>query len=818
MKLSYNWLREYVAVDLSPERVGEILTDIGLEVEEIEVWESHPGGLSGVVAGKVLTCSEHPAADRLKVAEVNTGGDSNVQIVCGAPNIEAGQIVLVAGPGSVVVSQGKRIIIRESEIRGVTSAGMICSEAELGLGNRSDTIMLPGENIKPGTAATELFEIHSDHIYSIGLTPNRIESGYHYGAGRDLAAFINLKGKATAVMPPADTLRTAKGDAPIEVIIENSRDCHRYCGITISNVRVGESPTWLKNRLSSIGLEPVNNIVDITNFVLMELGQPLHAFDADKLGGKAITVGNLADDTEFTTLDGVTRKLSSKDLMICCGGEPLCIAGVLGGLSTGVTGSTTTIFLESAWFNPVSVRRTAKRHGISTDASFRFERGADVGMAPYALKRAALLIREIAGGDISTRMTDIYPVVHEERYLTVSTARVCSLIGKRIEPATIRGILSSLGFSIIEEAEGVLTIAIPTSKEEIAGEADIAEEILRIYGYNNIDVGSKFTSSITIGPETDTERVTNMIADMLTSNGFHEMMSNSLVPDTWFEKAGTISDRGSAVKLVNPLSSDLNQLRCSLLPGGLNAIAYNINRQNSDLRLFEFGRCYSVKAAGREEPAVENFIEKSCLSLFLTGALWSERWNSPIVRSNFFHAKAYLGMILGRLGIEELLDESDLEPCNSRAEGLEYSFNNEIIATICRVGVNYRQRFGIEQDVFWVNIEWDRALLLAGRTETRHKSLPRYPSVRRDLALLIEEGVTFRDIRRVASEAETGILRSVDLFDLYRHTSLGKGKKSYAVSFILRDDDKTLNEERIRKAMSQIERALEQNLGATVRS
>jgi phenylalanyl-tRNA synthetase beta chain len=816
MKISYNWLKDYLKTNIDPDELSAILTNIGLEVEDMEHWESVPGGLKGVVVGKVLSSLQHPEADRLTVNIIDLGDGMPIQVICGAPNVAAGQLVPVATVGTIVFKGNEQLEIKRSKIRGQLSEGMICAEDELGLGSDHDGIMVLDPATRPGTPASEYFKIERDIVYSIGLTPNRIDSGSHFGVARDVAAFLNISGKTRANFPSVEPFTVDNTNLTIPVEIVNITDCRRYSGITISGVKVGESPQWLQNRLKAVGQNPINNIVDITNFVLLEMGQPLHAFDASKIEGGRVIIKNMPAKTKFKTLDGVERELSSNDLMICNSNGPMCIAGVFGGIDSGVTSETQNIFLESAWFNPVSVRRTSKRHGLHTDASFRFERGADINITVTALKRAALMIKEVAGGAISSAIIDVYPEIAPERIVSVKWSNIDRLIGKKIEHDLIKTILLSLDFVITAEAETGLKLSVPLYRVDVTREADVIEEILRIYGYNNVETSEHLNSTLTYVPKPDREKAFNTIADMLAANGFAEMMSNSLVPAAWFEGNEDFAPE-SMVKLANPLSSDLNVMRQSLLPGGLSAVAYNINRQNLSLRLFEFGNCYSVAKRIDNTLTVKSFSENYDLDLFISGARSIQSWNNGENHTDFFYMKAFVEMVLSRMGVDPALTIKDEHRKGYYSESVSYTINNKVVATAGKISREYMNRFDIKQDTYHGHIEWDYLIGLKKYNQIEHKPLPKFPSVRRDLALLLDKSVKFEDIRNIAFKTERNILREVGLFDVYEHDSLGKEKKSYAVSFILRDDLRTLNEKSIEKVMSNLTRAFESSLGAEIR-
>ena len=627
MKISYNWLKDYLDIDIEPRKLSTILTGIGLEVEAMEEWESVKGGLKGVVIGEVLTCRKHPGADKLTVTTVNVGTPETLQIVCGAPNVAAGQKVPVAIAGTIVFKGEESLEIKKSKIRGEISEGMICAEDELGLGTSHEGIMVLENSAVPGQPASEYFKVLKDFIFEIGLTPNRIDSGSHFGVARDLAAYLNINEGFTgkAKLPSVESFKADNNENPYDVIIENTIDCPRYTGITISGVKIGESPEWLKNKLKAIGLNPINNVVDITNFVQHEIGQPLHAFDADKIEGRKVIIRNLPDKSKFITLDGTERSLSSKDLMICNLNEGMCIAGVFGGIKSGITDNTKNIFLESAYFNPVSIRKTAKRHGLNTDASFRFERGADPEITVWALKRAILLIKEIAGGKISSDIIDVYPEKINRTKINITYKNINRLIGKHIDPATIRTILNLLDIDILKENNDGMTLEIPLFRVDVHREADVIEEILRIYGYNNVEINEHVNSTLYNPEKPDREKLVNIISDLLTANGFAEIMCNSLNPASFYENNDF--DREQLVMLANPLSSDLNAMRQSLLFGGLSSVAWNINRQNPDLKLYEFGNCYFFKKSEKPYPSADDYTERKSLDIFMSGNTGRQRWN-----------------------------------------------------------------------------------------------------------------------------------------------------------------------------------------------
>lgn len=817
MKISYNWLKEYLKTDLEPSKVGEILTSIGLEVENMEEWVSVKGGLEGVVTGEVLTCKKHPDADKLSVTTVDIGTSQPLQIVCGAPNVAAGQKVPVATIGTIVFKGNESIEIKKSKIRGELSEGMICAEDELGLGNSHEGIMVLDKSAKNGTLAKDYFKVVRDWVFEIGLTPNRIDGGSHFGAARDLAAYLNLNQNFNekVQLPSVAGFKPDNNDNHYEIIIENSNACPRYTGITISGVTIGESPEWLKNRLRSIGLNPINNVVDITNFVQNEIGQPLHSFDADKIEGRKVIVKNLPDKTKFKTLDDVERILSSKDLMICNILEGMCIAGVFGGLKSGVTASTKNIFLESAYFNPVSIRKTSKRHGLKTDASFRFERGADPDITIWALKRASLLIKEIAGGKISSEIVDVYPNKIPNALVNVKYNNINRLIGKHIDKEIIKKILGLLDFKIKNETEDELLLEVPLYRVDVRREADVIEDILRIYGYNRVEISDHVNSTLSYPEKPDREKIVNIISDMLSANGFAEIMCNSLNPDAWYENEDF--NKEQLVTLANPLSSDLNAMRQSLIFGGLSSISWNINRQNTDLKLYEFGNCYFYRKSEKSVSEVDNYFEKRALDLFITGNSGRQTWNNKSGITDFFSIKSAVEMVLARLGFKPDDINSDESDKKYFSESITYSINKNIIAESGRVSKSYLNKFDINQEVYYAHIEWDMIMKLIKNHSVSYQELPKYPSVRRDLALLIDKGVKFRQIRETAFRTEKNLLHDVGLFDVYESETLGKNKKSYAVSFLLRDNLKTLTDKNIEKVMNNLIKAFEKEVNAQIR-
>ena len=808
MKISYNWLQQFLQLDWSPEKTGELLTDLGLEVEGIELKESIKGSLEGVVVGEVLTCKKHPNADKLKVTTVNLGTGEPVQIVCGAPNVDAGQKVPVATIGTMLYDEkGEGFKIKKGKIRGEESHGMICAEDELGLGSSHDGIMILSEELVPGTPCAQVFNIETDHVFEIGLTPNRADAMSHYGVARDLRAGLMQKDvNLELISPSVSDFHVDERRLKIDIEVENKELVPRYCGITITDVEVKDSPEWIQNRLKAIGITPKNNIVDITNYVLHELGQPLHAFDASKIRGNKVVVKTLEEGTKFITLDEVERELSSEDIMICdAEGNPLCIGGVFGGLKSGVTENTTTVFLESAYFNPVAIRKTAKRHGLNTDASFRFERGIDINQTKYALKRAALLIEEYAGGKLSSDILDFFPEKVNDFEVFLSFDSVYRLIGQEIPKETIKKILASLEIKINSVTEAGLGLVIPSYRVDVQREADIIEEILRVYGYNNIEFSHKLNASISFDNDIQV-KVENTIANQLVAVGFNETMSNSLTKEDYIELSEDLNENFN-VEMLNPLSSDLKVMRQSLLFSGLESIAYNINRKNNSLKFFEFGKTYHKYESGYEE--------QKHLTLFVTGNRVKDTWTLENKPSDFFYLKGVLTSLFERIGLTNFKTtpvKSDLF-----SEGLTLSLGKTKLVDFGVVKRAILKEFSIKQEVVFADIKWDVILPLVGNKKIKVSDLAKFPAVKRDLALLLDEKVEFKDLYNLAFQAERKLLKEVDLFDVYEGKNLPEGKKSYAVSFVLQDEDKTLNDKQIDKIMQKLQQTFEKNVGAELR-
>ena len=808
MKISYNWLKQFLQVNWDAVKAGELLTDLGLEVEGIETIESIKGSLAGVIVGEVLTCVQHPNADRLKVTTVDLGSDEPVQIVCGAPNVAVGQKVPVATIGTILYDEkGEGFKIKKGKIRGEESHGMICAEDELGLGKGHDGILVLDSSLLPGTEAAEVFNIEKDEVFEIGLTPNRADAMSHFGVARDLRAGLMQQDiNIELISPSVSNFHVDERKLKIDVEVDSKELAPRYSGISITDVEVKDSPEWIQNRLKSIGIVPKNNIVDITNYVLHELGQPLHAFDASKIKGNKVTVKTLEEGTKFTTLDGVERTLSAEDIMICdADSNPMCIAGILGGIKSGVTENTINVFLESAYFNPVSIRKSAKRHALNTDASFRFERGIDIGLTKYALKRAALLIEEYAGGTLASDIMDFYPEKVEDFQVFLSYENAYRLIGQEIPREIIKKILASLEIKINSETEGGLGLTIPSYRVDVQRESDIIEEILRVYGYNNIEFSHKLNTSISFDTNKHT-KIENIVADQLTSSGFNETMANSLTKESYLEMTTDYSASNS-VEMLNPLSNDLKVMRQSMLFSGLESIAYNINRKNNALKFYEFGKTYHKYQ--------DKYQEQKHLSLFVTGKRTKDSWKTTPQNSDFFYMKGIITALLERVGISGL--KTTPTKSDNFTEGVCLSLGKMKLVDFGVVTPTILRKFGIKQELLFADFNWDNLLHVSGKKTSKVMDLPKYPAVRRDLALLLDNEVTFKEVHNLAKQSEKKLLKEVDLFDVYEGDKLPEGKKSYAISFILQDANKTLEDKQIDKIMHKLQATFEKNLNAVLR-
>ena len=821
MNISYNWLKRYIETDLPAEEVARILTDIGLEVEGFEKIETVKGGLQGVVVGQVVTCTDHPDSDHLHVTTVDVGTGEPLQIVCGAANCRAGLKVLCATVGAVLYPNGgdEEFKIKRSKIRGVESLGMLCAEDELGIGSSHEGIMELPADAPVGMAAKEYLRVEDDYLIEIGLTPNRVDAASHIGVARDLAAYLRSRGERTEVKwPDVSAFAVDNHDLPVAIRVENHEACPRYVGITVSGCKIGPSPEWMQNCLRAAGINPKNNLVDITNFVLFELGQPLHAFDAAKIEGREVVVRTCAEGTPFVTLDGVERKLTDKDLMICSAERPMCIAGVFGGLDSGISETTTDVFIESAYFNPVWVRKTAKRFGLNTDSSFRFERGIDPNLQVYAAKRAAQLMKELAGGTISSEITDICPVPAADFVFDISFARINALIGKEIPQQTVRTILAALEVNILSEHEGRLTVAVPPYRVDVQREADLIEDILRIYGYNNVEIPARVRSTLSYAPKPDRNRLVNLAADFLTDNGFTEIMSNSLTKGAYYEGLTTCPPE-RCVRILNPLSADLNVLRQALLFNMLEAVCLNINHKNGDLKLYEFGNCYFYDEAKRtEENHLAAYSEEYRLAIAVTGIATPQSWNTKPEKASFFTLRAVAEKLLRRFGIDIYALKSEPTQSDLFAEGLTMSLNGKELLQIGVVSGKLRRLTDVKQEVYYLEMNFDALVRSTKKHRIAAEELSKFPEVKRDLALLVDRDVTFAALRSVALATERKLLKSVSLFDVYEGDKLPAGKKSYALSFILEDKTRTLDDKTIERVMANLTRQFEQQCGAQVRS
>ena len=825
MNISYNWLKQYVDFSLSPAELADVLTSLGLETGSVEEVESIRGGLRGIVIGRVLTCDPHPDSDHLHITTVDLGEAAGgvQQIVCGAPNVAAGQTVVVATVGTTLYDGDKEFQIKKSKIRGVESFGMICAEDEIGIGKSHDGIMVLDREAAPGTPAAEYFNLKSDYVLEVDLTPNRIDAACHFGVARDLHAWLGEHTDIVSDLRHTDirpfVLDSRDGGADVEVV--DTEGCVRYCGVTIRDVKVGPSPDWLRDRLTTIGLRSINNVVDISNYVLHAVGQPLHTFDLGKIKGNRVVVKTVAEGTPFTTLDGVEHKLSSADLMICNAEEPMCIAGVFGGLDSGVTDNTTDVFIESACFNPTRVRKTARRHGLSTDSSFRFERGVDPNLANYALKLAALLIKEVAGGKICGPVVDIYPSPVEPWPVDLSYEQVNALIGKEIPPTTVDHILELLEIEFDRKDDGTLALRVPTYRYDVRRPCDVIEEILRIYGYNNVEISPELHGCLSYRTATDVDNtLRNEVSNMLSANGFNEIMNNSLTSESYY-RDNAVWPLDHCVTLLNPLSSDLSVMRQTLLYGGLESIAHNLNRKSPNLLMYEFGNVYfrNPESQMTAERPLAPFREASRLDLWMTGDMRQALWVRPAQEATVYDLKAVVINILSRLGVDsrevtltQVAGDSifasvlDLATRSGKALGRLGLLNGVLL-----------QKFDIKQPVAYATLYWDDIFSLVARRNVLFAPLPKTQPVKRDLALLIDKAVSFDQVAAVVRKSEKRLLRDVALFDVYEGKNLPEGKKSYAITMTLQDDEKTLQDKQIDAVMNKIIANLQRELGAQLR-
>lgn len=820
MNISYNWLKDYLNFDLTPEETAAALTSIGLETGTVEEIQTIKGGLEGLVIGEVLTCVDHPNSDHLHITSVDLGEGEPKQIVCGAPNVAAGQKVVVATVGTTLYSGDEPFTIKRSKIRGEESFGMICAEDEIGLGTSHAGIIVLPADAKVGMPAKEYYNIKSDYILEVDLTPNRIDAASHYGVARDLAAYLKQNGKEAVLSKPSiQDISPAASPEGVTVKVENTEACPRYAGLTIKGVKVSESPDWLKNRLNLIGLRPINNVVDITNYVLHELGHPLHAFDKAYIKGNQVIVKTLPEGTKFVTLDEVERTLSDKDLMICNTEEGMCIGGVFGGLKSGVTESTTDVFLECAYFNPTWIRKTDRRHGLNTDSSFRFERGCDPNDTIYVLKRAASLILEIAGGEVVGEIQDVYPKTIENQKVELTYRKVNSLIGKEIEPSTIDSILESLEILPVNRTSDGLTLSVPTYRVDVQRDVDVIEDILRIYGYNNVEVGDGLSSNLSYQTPTDkSNNLQNLISEQLTGAGFNEIMNNSLTKESYYTENESYPV-SHCVYLLNPLSTDLNVMRQTLIYGGLESIAYNRNRKNADIKFYEFGNCYYYDASKKVEgDNLREYTEELHLGLWLSGNNISGSWAAADEKTSVYQLKAYVENLLLRLGIPA-------------GKYMYTQFSNDIYSAGLNIETKAGRRLGtlgivnkkllkvqdINTEVYFAELIWDALMKEIKKHAITYSEISKFPAVERDFALLLDKKVLFEEIENIAYKADRKLLKKVSLFDVYEGKNLPEGKKSYAVKFILQDDEKTLNDKQIDAIMKKIQTLLETELGAQLR-
>lgn len=807
MKISYNWLKNYLNIDKTPEEMDQILTDIGLEVEGVEKHQSIKGGLEGLVIGEVLEKEKHPNADKLSLTKVNIGSEEALPIVCGAPNVDAGQKVVVATVGTTLYSGDDSFVIQKSKIRGELSMGMLCAEDEIGLGKGHDGIMVLDPSIPVGTKAADFFKVETDYIFEIGLTPNRADAMSHIGVARDLKAYFNVHGDSKSLnLPDLSSFPELDTDLPMSVKVENKEACPRYAGVYIKNVKIGPSPEWLQNNLKAIGLSPINNVVDITNFVLHEYAQPLHAFDADEIKGNEVIVKTLPQGSKFTTLDEVEREIDEKDLMICNGEEGMCIAGVFGGSKSGVKESTTNIFLESAYFNPVWVRKSSKRHALKTDASFRFERGIDPNITIDGLKRAALLIQEVAGGEIASKVVDIYPEKIENFKVNYNHQKNNELLGDDISEDFALKLFSELEIDVISNDNGNMELSIPPYRVDIQRQADLSEEILRMYGYNTVPIPQQIRTSLITSPSPSIEKVRNIMMDHLASVGFAEIMNNSLSNGKDYLGIKEL-DENNFVSMLNPLSKELAVMRPAMIMEGLKTIAYNVNRQQKTIKFFEHGRSYSKLEEG--------YAEEEKFSLWVSGRRHPENWMNHNETVSFYYLKGIVENLLARIGLNNLkfsASESSLY-----SEGLDIKCKKKLVGSIGKVNKALMKAADLDQETYYAELNWNNIFELVKQVKIKYEAVPKFPAVRRDLSLLLDKEVTFNELVSVATQTERNLLKEVGLFDVYEGKNLPEGKKSYTLYFILQDEEKTLNDKVIDKIMGKMQHQFENKFNAQLR-
>ena len=820
MNISYNWLKDYLDFDLQPTQVADALTSIGLETGGVEEVQTIKGGLAGLVVGEVLTCEAHPNSDHLHVTTVNVGGGEPLQIVCGAPNVAAGQKVIVAVNGTKLYDGDKEFTIKRSKLRGVESNGMICAEDEIGVGTDHSGIIVLPQDVAVGTPAAEYYNIKSDYVIEVDITPNRVDATSHYGVARDLAAYLKQNGLPYSLKKPSvDAFHIDDPTKAVEIVVENTEACLRYSGITVKGVTIKESPEWLQNKLRTIGLRPINNVVDITNFILHGLGQPLHSFDASKIKGDKVIVKAANEGDKFVTLDGVERTLTARDLMICNAEEPMCIAGVFGGLDSGVTDQTTDVFLESATFHPTWIRKTARRFGLNTDASFRYERGLDPNATIYILKYAAMLVKELAGGTITGEIQDIYPKVFDPYKVHITYEKINSLIGKVIPQETVKSILESLEMHITAETPEALDIEVPVYRIDVQRDVDVIEDILRIYGYNNVEFGDHVNSSLSYETPTDhAYKMQNLISEQLTGCGFNEILNNSLTRSAYYDTLTTYPVV-NCVRVMNPLSADLNVMRQTLLFGGLESIEHNIKRKNANIRFYEFGNCYQYHAENKKEgETLSEFSEDYRIGIWLSGNRVENSWAHADEKSSVYELKSYVENMLVRLGINLKKLVFGVLTNDLYDAGLSVTTQSgKALGTLGIVNHKIRKDMDIDAEVFFAEFSWTALMKETKKNKVTYTDLSKFPAVKRDLALLIDKKVQFADIQKVATDSERKLLKRVELFDVYEGKNLPAGKKSYAVSFFLEDETKTLNDKQIDAIMKKIQSNLEQTLGAQLR-
>ena len=820
MNISYKWLKEYVDFELTPQEVCDALTSEGLEVDALEEVQSIKGGLKGLYVGKVLTCDAHPDSDHLHVTTVDLGRETPSQIVCGAPNVAAGQKVIVADIGCVLYDGDKEFVIKKSKLRGVESYGMICAEDEIGVGNSHDGIIVLPEDAPVGQPAAEYYNLESDWLIEVDITANRADALSHWGVARDLYAWLVQNGYETSLHRPSDEAFAAdNNDLPVDVTIENTEACKRYACVSLSGCEVKESPEWLQNKLRVIGLRPINNIVDITNYIMMAYGQPLHCFDADMVKGHHIIVKTMPEGTPFVTLDGEEHKLSGRDLAICNTDEPMCIAGVFGGKGSGTYDTTCNVVLESAYFHPTWIRKSARRHGLSTDASFRFERGIDPNGVIYALKQAALLCKELAGGKISMEIKDVYPEPIGDFKVELEYDYVNRLTGKNIPAATVKSIVQSLEMKIDAESETGLSLSVPPYRVDVQRPCDVVEDILRVYGYNNVEIPSQLKSSLVVkGDEDKKHKLEEIVSEQLVGCGFNEILNNSLTKAAYYEGLNRY-EAENCVRIMNPLSSDLNVMRQSLLFGGLESIAYNANRKNPDLRFFEFGNVYNFsKEKHNPEMPMAAYKEECHLGLWVTGKRVKGSWAHPDEDSSFYELKAYVDNILRRIGLNSGTVVMRGSDNNIFSKGIAIeNRGGKLLVEMGVVSKSLLKASGIDAPVYYADLNWSALAKAVRKNKVGYKEISKYPPVSRDLALLLDKSVDFAQIEQIAYQTEKKLLKNVELFDVYEGKNLPEGKKSYAVNFILQDEGKTLNDKQIDAVMNKLISNIRGKLGAELR-